>query len=303
MKTIIALCTVVSLSACGVFKDMDNISSNMTAMNKRIDSMANNINSMNGSVGGMAGSLSSTSRGMHSQSLIIAMNEMLKSENTKYITLTNANIVPMIPYAKAIAEMASADELAGIAFIWLAEINTCTVDSFAPSKEVRDSVDLGKWIKLNALQVVSAFIPVETINELVESQINNDGIYKSAVYAILTLRYNFIKDYLIDQSLNGATKFVSPIQYETALNYLESISYLNKSAFKGNLSFKLYGFYDTDSIGLNQTVSIDSNEVVDYYTLLLNKFDVELDCKYKTDVRYKNAIQSIESRIKKGMSK
>lgn len=298
MKTIMII-LMISASACSAIKDMDNISHNMNSMNQRIDNMSKNIDSMNGSVGGMSSSLGSTSKGIHSQSLMIAMDEMLKPENTKYITLTNANIIPMIPYAKALAEIATADELVGIAFIWMAEINNATTDSFSPSKQLRDSIDLGKWIKLNALQAVSGFIPEQTVHEMVESQITNDGMYKNFVYTILTLRYSFIKDYLLGQPINS-DRFEYPIQYTTSLDYLDSLSYLNDKQFNDKLTFKLFGFYDTDNAGLNQIVTVDQS-ISDYYNTLFNKLNNELDSKYKTDVKYKEVVQSIKSRIQKGM--
>ena len=256
---------------------------------------AKNIDGMNGSIGGV-------SKGIHIQSIMLAMNEMIKPDNTKYMTLTNANIVPMIPSAKGLAEMLTQDELAGVAYIWLSEINTCTVDSLVLSKEQKDAYDLSKWIKLNAIQLVAAFTPEATINDMIDKQIIQGGSYVQAAYAIITLRQIFTKDFLLSQSLNASTELTTPSQYESILNYLDTLNDINSYSFKDNLNFKLFGYYDTDNIGLNQTVSTYSSKtLVEYYYLLNSKFDKELSPVYKNNKALSDRLNQIQSRIQKGL--
>ena len=130
MKYLLLLCM---LCGCGISKSMDNISGNMDGLNNKIGSMVTDI-------GGMSKSLSATKDALHSQSLMLALNEILKPENTKYITLSSVNTIPMGAAAQAFANIATADELAGLAFLWISEINLSQVDGV--DKKTKDSIDL-----------------------------------------------------------------------------------------------------------------------------------------------------------------
>lgn len=264
MKLLIPI--LLLLSGCGIQKSMDNISGNMDSLNGKLGSMSTDINGMNTAMGGM-------SKGVHSQSLMLALNEILKSENTRYITLTSVSTVPMGAAAQAFADIATADEIAGIAFLWISEINLSQVDG--ATKAQKDANDLAKYIKLNALQMIAGLIPEKTMNELYKTQIISGGIYESATYGLIALRYGFIKDFMVEQYLS--MPLTNPSQYESVLTQLEYMSSILKLPFKGNCSLKLYGFADTQKLGLNQTISIDNTNVCSYYTKLKIKFDKELD--------------------------
>lgn len=296
IKELLLLLLLLSLTACGLPQKFDDINANMVSMTKRIDRMAKNTDNMDASIGSMTGSLSSTSKGIHSQSLMIALNELLKPENTKYITLSSANPIPMIASAKAFAEIATAEELAGLTYLWISEINLCQIDDVL-TKEQKDSFDLGKWIKLNALQLISGFIPEKTIGELVKSQITDGGSYRVAAYQLIVLRYLFIKDFLLENTLSAGS-MTTPAQYETVLDYIDSLKTIKSFNFSKDLNLKIYGFFDTNGIGLNQTLSVDTTAVLEqYYKKLSNKFSKELDPIYLNNVEFKNRIESIQKRI------
>lgn len=286
-----------SISACGIPQSMNAISDKMVGLNDRIEVMVDNTTNMQDSIKKMSDSLSATSNGIHAQALTIALNEMLKPENTKYITLGSANPIPMIPAAKGFAEIATQEELAGITFIFLAEINNCQVDSMVLTKEQKDKYDLDKFVKLTALQLIASFAPEQTIKELIQKQITEGGNYVDAAYAIITLRSIFIKDVLLDQLVNVTTKLHTPSQYDTALNYLDTLRGISSYHFSNNLRIKLYGFYDTENQGLNQTIEADvnPNSLTKYYKLLWDKIVTEL----KPEYNYRK--ESIRARIKKGL--
>lgn len=288
---------MLCLSACGIPQSMNAISDKMVGLNDRIDVMVDNTTNMQNSIKKMSDSLGATSNGIHAQALTIALNEMLKPENTKYITLSSANPIPMIPAAKGFAEIATQEELAGIVFIFLTEINNCQVDSMVLTKEQKDKYDLDKFVKLTALQLISAFAPEQTIKELIQEQIVKGGNYVDAAYAIITLRSIFIKDVLLDQLVSVANKLHTPAQYDTALNYLDTLRSISSYHFSNNLRIKIYGFYDTENQGLNQTIEADTNptSLSKYYKLLWDKVATEL----KPEYNYRK--ESIRTRIKKGL--
>lgn len=300
MKSIINVSVMVAalfaLTGCGLPLQLEEVNKNMVGMNEKIQRMTQNTDNMNDSIGNMSKSLSSTSKGIHSQSLMIALNELLKPENTKYMTLTNANIIPMIAPAKAFAEVATAEELAGIAYLWISEINLCQIDDII-TKQQKDNFDLGKWIKLNALQLIAGFIPEETMSILIQEQIKNGGSYRTAAYQLVVLRYLFIKDFLLETMISTSV-LNTPAQYETALDYLDSLNIIKQNNFRGDLNLKVYGFFDTNNLGLNQTLSIDMNDdLVPYYKKLAIKFIKEIDPNYLNDVTFKTRLSVIKRKL------
>jgi hypothetical protein len=284
MKYIILLV----LCSCGISKNLDKVGSGMDSMNSRIDRMTRNTDGMNDAIKRMAGSLASTSDGIHMQSLSVMLTELLKPENTKYITLTSVNTIPMIPSAKGFAETATQEELAGLAFLWISEINQAQVTDVL-TKEQKDSFDLGKYIKLNALQMIAGFIPDATVKDLIKVQIEEGGIYQTSAYQLLLLRSMFIQNFLVDQAMT--TTLSNPTQYRGLIKYLDQLAEINKLPNKEAMTIKLFGFYDTDENGLNQTFDMQNVDVCFYYAKLKNKFDKELDIKYQnadlTDIKTK----------------
>ncbi len=188
------------LCGCGISDNLNKVGGGMDSMNSRIERMTRNTDGMNDAIKRMAGSLSSASDGIRMQSLSVMLSELLKPENTKYITLTSVNTIPMIPSAKGFAETANQEQLAGLAFLWISEINQAQVTDVL-TKEQKDSFDLGKYIKLNALQMIAGFIPDATVKDLIKVQIEEGGIYQTAAYQLLLLRSMFIQNFLVDQAM------------------------------------------------------------------------------------------------------
>lgn len=295
INLMIGVMTLSVLSACGITTNMQNISEKMVGLNERIDIMTKNTTHMEDSIKSMSG-------GIHAQALSIALNEMLKPENTKYITLTQANPIPMIPAAKGLAEIVTEQELVGLTYIMLNEINNCQVDTMNLTKEQKDKFDLDKMVKLTALQLIATFAPEKTIDDMIKNQIDNGGIYVESAYAVLTLRSIFIKDVMLDQIMGSNTKMTSPAKFENALNFLEAVSNIVNRNYGSNLKIKIFGMYDTDGVGLNQTVESDvkPETIRNYYKTLSDKLDKDLDEKYK--LNNTKLLASIKERINKGLN-
>jgi hypothetical protein len=295
MKYLMIGAMMFSLSACGIAESMEGIAGKMNGLNDRIDAMAKNTGNMEGSIGNV-------SKGIHSQALSIALNELLKPENTKYITLGSANPIPMIPAAKGLAELATQEELVGLTYIFLAEINTCQVESMTLTKEQKDKYDLDKFIKLTALQLIASFAPQKTVDEMIEKQIIEGGSYIESAYHFITLRSIFTKDVLVDQFISATSTLQTLSQFENALTYLEALSNIANYPFASQLKIKIYGMYDTDSLGLNQTIesTVTKESLTKYYQMLSDKLDKDLKPEYKTDAK---TLESIKARINNGLGK
>lgn len=253
MSKLYILAACLLLSACGISKNLDKVGSGMDSMNARIKRMADNLDNMNGSIGSMSDSLAATKNSIRSQSLMLAQNEMLKSENTKYISLGGGSFIPLLPAAKAFSEMLSGDELSGIAYIYLSEINLAQVDAPVTQAQ-KDAYDLGKYVKLTALQLLSALAPQATIDAMVKSQIIDGGEYASGAYSVLVLRHIMIKDVLLEQLVGDGSIKLNKKQQATVDSYRKSLDIIQKYPFFELLTFKLYGFYSKE---LNQVLKLE----------------------------------------------
>lgn len=260
MKKLLILC--VMLSGCGINQSLENVNNNMnalstkiTSMNANIEVMKGNTTSMNGSIGTMSDSLAATKNAIRSQSLMIAQNEMLKPENTRYLSLGGGSFIPMLPAAQAFANMLSPEELAGIAYIYISEINLAQTDS-VPTPAQKDAFDLAKYTKLIALELISALAPQETIDAMVKSQIIDGGSYVDAAYAVLVLRNIVVKDILLEQLVGNGSVKLNASQQKLADSYRKSLDIIQNYEFFDKLRLKLYGFYNKD---MNQVLKVEKN--------------------------------------------
>ena len=260
MKILLLCIIAISLTACGINDNLEKVTDNMETLNKKLSTMNTNIEVMKGntstmsvSIGVMSDSLSSTKNSIHSQSLMLAQNEMLKYENTKYLSLGGGSFIPMLPSSQAFATMLSADELAGIGYIYLSEINVAQIDTPLNAKQ-KAEYDLGKYIKLTALELIAGLAPQATIDAMVKSQIIDGGAYTDAAYAILVLRNIVVKDILLEQLVGDGRVKLNKTQQETANSYRKTLDIIQHYPFFDKLTVKLYGFYTKD---LNQTLKVE----------------------------------------------
>lgn len=285
MKQLTLILVCLHLTGCGISKSLDSLPEmeksvgGMTArldkIGKGIDSMNEDVKGLNGSLKGMSAGIDSVKGGIHSQSLLLMLGEL--SKPSKYVSLTSVNPIDFIAAGKSLAELASPDDLAGIFFLWITEINSGSNDGL--TKAQKNEMDLVKWNKLTALQTVAGFLPQKTLDELIKINIEKSGQYEEITYNIICLRHLFISTFLLEQGVMSG-KMAAPTQYEQAFLLIDQLQTIQKYPFVGNIGLKLIGFYDTGKIGLNQNVKLDVKNLKKYYSQLKKKFDTELNVKY-----------------------
>ena len=298
MKSLTLILVCVYLCGCGISKSLDSLpemKNSVSGMTDRLNKIGTSIDSMNDKVGGlnksldgMSNGIDSVKSGIHSQSLLLMLNEL--SKPSKYVSLTSVNPIDFVAAGKSLAELGTPDELAGIFYLWLTEINTGNNDTL--NKKQKSKMDLVKWNKLTALQVVAAFIPQKTLDELISINIQKAGQYEEITYNIICLRHLFISTFLLEQGVMSG-KMTTPTQYEQAFVLIEQLRTIQQYPFLGNIGLKLSGFYDVEKIGLNQDVKLDVKNLKKYYSQLKIKFDKEMNPRYSSEriSKIKHAIE------------
>jgi hypothetical protein len=258
MKLVLIVCLM--LTGCGINENFDKINANMVnlntkivSMNGNIETMKNSTSSMAVSIGAMSDSLTSTKNSIKAQSLMLAQNEMLKPENTKYISLGGGSFIPMLPSAQAFANMLTPDELAGIAYIYISEINLAQTDSPLTPKQ-QEEYDLGKYIKLTALGLIAALTPQSTVDGMIKQQIIDGGSYTDAAYGVLVLRNIITRDILLEQLVGNGSVKLNASQQKLADSYRKILRDTQQYKFFDKLVLKLYGFYNKE---LNQVLKVE----------------------------------------------
>lgn len=214
-----------------------------------MDSISSGMGNMQKNIGGMSDSLGATAKAIRSQALSIALGEMMKPENLMYINLTGVIPASIIPAAKAFGEMATGEELAGLAHLWIIDLNSGTVD--AQTEEAQTAADLFRLRKLVVLQTIAGMLTDKKTEEMVK-YLGNE--YDAAIYGFLALRYSFVKTYLLDEG-TLKKKTLNKKEYQIGLQSVEALSLLEKASFSKLCKLELIGFNSSD---LNQTIQIET---------------------------------------------
>lgn len=225
------LVLLLAFSGCGISSTMDSVKRGMGNMEKVSDS------------------LGKTSEALRAQTLSIALTEMMKPENLYFINLNSVSPSAIIPAAKIFAEKATADEIVGLAFLWITDINNGAVDAI--TEEQKQASDLFKLRRLVVLQAIAGMMPEDKTVEVLQTL---RGEYPIAGYAMLALRHNFISSFILE--LGILTKpSLNKREYEAGVKAVRSLAFLEELPFKDKCVLKLFGFSSED---LNQTVTVES---------------------------------------------
>jgi hypothetical protein len=244
--TATALCAV--LAACGADKAIESAN----AIPDKMDQTNKNMSDMKDE-------MKKTTAGVHDQSLLIPMENILKEENHDSLSPVPFKLMP---YGKKLAEAATATELIDLTYLWLKE-----VDESLPAKDIDDAgnelpytrkqiarINNEKLARLIALQVIAGFTPQATVDEIVQINIvgsDRDGSrrFEQTALSFLMLRTMFIRDVLLQESLlAGPLDNVGKV--EEAIKYGKQVDAVAKYRFAAKVGFKTRGLIDANGVQL-----------------------------------------------------
>ncbi|MGZ3771316.1 MAG: hypothetical protein ACXVCP_18320 [Bdellovibrio sp.] len=228
--TVLALCGCDAMDALKATKSMDG---KMDSMNHKMDQMGE----MNSKMSKMNDGMQKTVDGIHSQELLIPLENMIKAETIEYLYPVPTSLMP---YAKKFAESASNQELVELTYLWLKHINEITpvqdidkdgkpVDLTLEQTNAFRKQRIGKAL---ALAAIAGFVPQETVEQMVKEHIVGGTRHRKTALQFLALRAFFIKDILLEKSLleelmDEVGKLEDSIKYMNQLEYLISLPFAN----------------------------------------------------------------------------
>ncbi|MGZ3775422.1 MAG: hypothetical protein ACXVCN_16980, partial [Bdellovibrio sp.] len=227
---LLALCGCDAMDALKATKNMDT---KMDSMNHKMDQMGE----MNTKMSKMNDGMQKTVDGIHSQELLIPLENMIKAETVEYLYPVPTSLMP---YAKKFAEAASTQDLVELTYLWLKHINEITpvqnidkdgkpVDLTLEQTNALRKQRIGKAL---ALAAVAGFTPQETVEQVVREHIIGGTRHRKTALKFLALRAFFIKDILLEKSLleelmDEVGKLEDSIKYMNQLEYMISLPFAN----------------------------------------------------------------------------
>ena len=297
-----------NVTMSGMSVKMDTTNSVMGGMSVKMETTNSVMSGMSGKMDETNGKMEKMVKAIHNQTLDVALTDILKPENTKYVNGMIPNPASMMVPGKIFAEEATADELVQFTYITLLEINSAQPDESlkikpaaaakvddkvkadaagvagtpakakvedqdAPesdfSQETKDTVDSNKNIKLYMLQVVAGLTPQATVERMIQEQITSNGRYEASAYNFLALRHRFITDFMLEASLLEG-RLNNPGMFEEALKYMGYLKFIEKLPFAKQIKVEVMGMFN---FARNKTIDISKANVQKYYAKLKTRLN------------------------------
>ncbi len=185
MRLFTALLVMIGLASCGPIRNLEK-------MVGTTDDMKQETIKLN------AG-MTKTNNAIHLQVLTVALQQMTATENTE-------QLVPparMMPPAFVFTEEATAHEI-------LETFHTFWIDAVHGGTSTKDKPNAvearlkSRQISRTAAAAIAAFTPQAKFNEIIKTQVAEKGRYEGTAYALAASRFEFIRDYMFEPTINRA---------------------------------------------------------------------------------------------------
>lgn len=196
--------------------------------------------------------------------------EMLEDKNTE--------VLEPIPYrmiipGKKLAAIITGEELAQLVYIQLREINGYQCENVKDETQKEAMHD--KLARLYSLMIIAAFAPQATIQDMVEKQIYGATMFQKGALDALALRYTFLSEVMMDQSLMADDGFGNVGQFEEAVKTNMGLDYIVSLPVQKLMKVKVLGFCKADTgedyTRHNRVITVDTTKVPAYWTDIHNK--------------------------------
>ncbi len=226
--SLILILTAASLVGCGVNDAVDATKS----MPDKMDTMTEKMNETNEAV--------------RLQKVVLAKQGMEDPDNAKVIMPIPFGIMP---YAEKFAENATEAEVLAQIYLYLKEINdglySPKVDETGNEVEFTaeeiNQINFEKLHRFAIAQAVSGFLSQEMVASIVTNQIYSDGRFQKTAFEILMMRFQFLRDVLLTNSLLSTTAESAGIITDS-VKYLSQMNWVAKRPFIDHVQVRITGF-------------------------------------------------------------
>jgi hypothetical protein len=268
-KIIGSLVVVAALSGCGELKALKKtgeVPDKMDRTNESLDKTSKQMDRTNET-------LDQTRGAIHRQELIIPLTEMLKPENW---TVMSPVPFKLMPFGKAFAEAAHADEIINLFYLYMKDIKEVGVDfdtdwmgdEVQRARVTAEGMFREKVAKLTIMQIIAGFAPEETVAQIIAHEIDGDTAdqsqrFKDVAQTFMVMRARFINDVLIANSIMSGN-LTNVGMLESAIEQVQKLELINlhpavatfKQVLTGSIKYwdftageaKTYEFDFSDSI-------------------------------------------------------
>lgn len=255
MKKLVLVLIMSLLTACGADQviestnsmpgKMDNMTVKMDETNEKMDSMTEKMDETNEKMDSMTSKIDETNEAVRLQKLSIAKDGMEDPVNAEKLVPFPTRIVP---FAELFAYTANRREILGQVYLYLKEVNDVitipAVDETGMPKEFSaqeiQDINNEKFQIYTAAQAISAHIPQEMLEEIVTEEIYKEGRFQETAYNILMMRYQFLRDAMLTNSLlSQPTESTGVIK--DAVTYLTFMDWIARRPFLEDIEVKVTG--------------------------------------------------------------
>lgn len=202
---------------CGLSKVAEDTLSLVGESNHLQEQLLEHMKEMNHEMGGLHEDMRKTNQAVHLQILTIALQNLFEPENTKVLPIPTR----MMSYADVFAKEAYPEEVVKIGNLLLTEAKT---HPYGSDSEKQAQIQ-EKLIRLTGLGLIAAFLSQEGLEKLLVLEVDGHGRYESTAYAMVALRYAFVRDFLLAQVLDNPPNLGG---LRAAVMYFKQMKYLTK---------------------------------------------------------------------------
>lgn len=226
MKLVILIAMALSMAACEVNDAIKSANSIPEKLDRTNDSM------------------DKTQEAIRLQKLAIAKQNLEDAANASVLIPVPTGL---IGYAKLFAETATEEELVGQIYLYIKEVNEgVQLPNWGKDGPIeftdaeKQEFNYRNYARVTAAQAISAFIPKEMVEEIVDVEILKDGRYRKTAMNILMLRWQFLRSTMLGASLLNEP-FNSTGAVKDAVEYLGYMNDILSYGFKNEIAVKITG--------------------------------------------------------------
>lgn len=240
----------------------------MNGMNKSTAEMNEKMTSTIKAIDATNKKMEKVNSAIHKQTLVVALNEMMKPENTQYLFPPTG----MMPAGQTFADEATSDEVVQLVYVTLKDIDEVQPQRRFTAQETAD-LDHSKLSKFTSLEVIAGMMSQDNIEDAVQTEIRAGGRYDNTVYQTLMIRTLFIKSILIDEDL-FAEKLDDLGKIQEAITRVSNLDWIARLPFANQIAVKTKGMQNPDN---NVNEKFDTKMMGPMWNRLAIALNSELD--------------------------